>query len=40
VVRASAINEIALAANYGRMLSAKVTDSVSRSAEINDRISI
>jgi hypothetical protein len=40
VVTASAINGSSTAANYGRMLSAKVTDSVSGSAEVNDRISI
>jgi hypothetical protein len=38
VVTASAINGSNTAANYGQMLSAKVTDSVSGSAEINYRI--
>jgi hypothetical protein len=40
VVTALAINGSSTAASYGRMLSAKVTESVSGSAEINDGISI
>jgi hypothetical protein len=38
VVTESAINGSSRAANYGQMLSAKVRDLVSGSAEINDRI--